>query len=150
MVLVAPKIAPNTGNVGRTCVGLGLSLWLVGELGFRIDDAKLRRAGLDYWPKLDLHIEPDEAAFRARLARRRPVLFTKRATRSVFDTDLTAVDALVFGSETEGLSDAWFELGLPTASFPQSQHIRSYNLAATVHSACMEWVRQTGYRVETL
>lgn len=146
IVLVDPEIPPNTGNVGRTCVGLGLPLVLAGTPAFSLDDTQLRRAGLDYWPKLNLRLEPDRDAYLARLAARRPVVFTKHAETPPWELDLTAVDALCFGSETQGLPAEWLEAGFVQSGFPQTGEIRSYNLATCVHTAAMEWARQTGWR----
>lgn len=146
IVLVEPEIPPNTGNIGRLCVGLGLPLYLVGKLGFTLDDTKLKRAGLDYWPKLDLHIEPDAAVFKRQLAAERPLLFSKKADRLLWDVDLTAHTALVFGKETLGLSDDWLAMDAPKVKLPQSEHIRSYNLANVVAAAAFEWARQARFR----
>lgn len=146
VVLVEPEIPPNTGTIGRVCVGMGLPLYLVGKLGFSLSDSKLKRAGLDYWPKLDLHIEADAAAFRHKLAQERPVLFSKKAERVIWDIDLTQATALVFGKETQGLSEEWLAMNAIHAKFPQSADIRSYNLSTVAGAAIFEWGRQVGWR----
>ncbi len=144
VVLYEPCIAPNTGNIARTCVGLGLPLVLVGQLGFSLAEKQLRRAGLDYWRHVELTLEPDGERYRDALARARPVLFTTRSQARPWNVDLSEVTHLCFGSETGGLPDSWHDLDCPRVGFPQSQNIRSYNLASSVHSAAMEWARQRG------
>ena len=146
IVLVEPEIPPNTGNIGRACVGLGLPLTLAGTLGFEISDRQLRRAGLDYWPKLDVKHEPDAERVRQRLLRGRPVLFSKKGSIEIWDADLRDATALVFGRETRGLPERWLAMDVPKIRFPQSGAVRSYNLSNVVFAAAMEWVRQTGWQ----
>lgn len=146
IVLVEPEIPPNTGNIGRACVGLGLPLTLAGTLGFEINDRQLRRAGLDYWPKLNVTHEPDAERVRQRLLRGRPVLFSKTGSVEIWDADLCDATALVFGCETRGLPEHWRAMDVPKVRFPQSDGVRSYNLSNVVFGAAMEWVRQTGWR----
>lgn len=148
VVLVRPEIPPNTGNIGRTCVGLGLPLHLVGRLGFSLSERRLRRAGLDYWPKLDLHVEADEDLARSRVAAWRPAVFTTRGSAAPWEVDLATFGAFVFGSESVGLPSEWMPEDWPRFRLPKGPGIRSYNLANTVHSALMEWVRQTGWDPE--
>ncbi len=143
IALVNPVIPPNTGNIGRTCVGFNAQLELVGELGFSLDDSKLKRAGLDYWPNLDWHHQPDEKEFQ-RMCGQEPgtLLLSKKGGQNLLQTDLTHINRLVFGSETSGLDASWYEFGLPAAFIPSSNGIRSYNLANAVAMVLFEWVRQ--------
>jgi tRNA (cytidine/uridine-2'-O-)-methyltransferase len=128
LVLVAPQIPPNVGNVMRTCAVTGVTLHLVGPLRFSLDDGKLRRAGLDYWPDVQPPVYRDwadfEARFSAGLPAGRPLagrlhLFTARAARSIFEATFAAGDLLVLGEEQLGLPpallDAWPErqVGIP-------------------------------------
>jgi tRNA (cytidine/uridine-2'-O-)-methyltransferase len=109
VVLVGPQIAPNTGNAARTCVVTGSRLHLVEPIGFSLDDARLRRAGLDYWRSLEplLHAGwPEFAATSLRGQIEKLHLFTGRAERSVFDARFAPGDFLVFGSEGLGLPPA--------------------------------------------
>jgi tRNA (cytidine/uridine-2'-O-)-methyltransferase len=101
LVLLQPEIAPNTGNVGRMCAVTGCVLHLVHPLGFQIDDAKLRRAGMDYWRQLDVRHHADWAAFLAAPGRpERLWLFSTKATRGFWDARYAEGDGLVFGAQT--------------------------------------------------
>src|SRR6187402_3103317 len=92
VVLFQPEIPQNTGNIGRTCVAIGAKLWLVRPLGFRLDNARLRRAGLADWQQLMDRLEP-----------RQLWCFTKFAERRYSDVTYQRGAALVLGSETQGL-----------------------------------------------
>lgn len=128
VVLVQPEIPQNTGNIGRLCVGTGCKLHLVKPLGFDLDEKKVRRAGLDYWPHLDLtlHDAWDPALERS-------FFFSKKATRSVFDLDFKQGDHLVFGCETKGLPEEWLDKYPERAvSLPHFGPVRSQNLSNAV------------------
>src|SRR5262245_65860505 len=110
IVLVAPEIPHNTGCAARLAAALGLRLHLVEPLGFSLEDRYLKRAGLDYWPLVDLVVHRDWKALRAQLApgSARPFearlrLFSARGGRSLFATAFEADDLLVFGCESRGL-----------------------------------------------
>lgn len=133
VVLVAPQIPPNTGNVARTCAVTGCRLHLVGPLGFSLGEKELRRAGLDYWDDVAVEVHADWPAFEARHVRGRPErlhLFTARAGETLFERRFAPGDLLVFGQE---------QLGLPPAllaahpdrllSIPMLPGQRSLNLA---------------------
>ncbi|MEX0876937.1 MAG: tRNA (cytidine(34)-2'-O)-methyltransferase [Phycisphaerales bacterium] len=118
IVLVEPEIPNNTGNIGRTCVTTGCRLHLVHPLAFDIDEKACRRAGLDYWPRLDLREHESAAAYlRAHPLGGTPPaegvgpqpartwLLTTRATRTIFDAPISMGDHLVFGRESAGLGD---------------------------------------------
>src|SRR5882724_12014297 len=103
IVLVAPQIPQNTGNIGRMCALTRSRLHLVHPLGFVINDRNLRRAGMDYWRSLDVHEHADWTAFVASAqAPRRLWLFTTKASRSFWDAQYAGDDGLVFGNEGEG------------------------------------------------
>jgi tRNA (cytidine/uridine-2'-O-)-methyltransferase len=141
VVLVAPQIPPNVGNVMRTCAVTGSRLHLVGPLGFSLDDKKLRRAGLDYWPDVQPEVYRDWPDFEARVAGAdggrallgRLHLFTARAERSLFEAVFAPGDWLVFGQEQLGLPpallDAWPERQV---GLPMLEGQRSLNLAVAV------------------
>jgi tRNA (cytidine/uridine-2'-O-)-methyltransferase len=136
VVLVNPLIPPNTGNVARTCAVTGSRLHLVGPLGFSLDDASLRRAGLDYWDTLAPTVHRDWGEFEASQLRgehQRLHLFTGRSTRSLFDVRFGPGDWLVFGQEQRGLPpallDAWPERRV---AIPMRPGQRSLNLAVAV------------------
>jgi tRNA (cytidine/uridine-2'-O-)-methyltransferase len=145
VVLVEPEIPPNTGAVARTCAATQSPLHLVGPLGFRIDDAAVRRAGLDYWPLVELHRHPDLAAFAADHRDARLHLFTARARASYLMADFVPGDALVFGRESVGLSDDVLR------RFPERQWaiptlgaVRSLNLSNAVSVVLYEALRRVG------
>lgn len=103
VVLVEPQIPPNTGNVARLCAAAGCHLILVGTLGFSLDDARLKRAGLDYWERVSWEHVPDVEAFLENRPRRSLHLLSARATRAYTRIPAQWGDCLVFGKETTGL-----------------------------------------------
>jgi tRNA (cytidine/uridine-2'-O-)-methyltransferase len=146
VVLVSPQIPPNTGNVARSCAVTGSRLHLVGPLGFSLDEARLLRAGLDYWKSLAPAIYSDWPEFERRTLRGRIDrlhLFTGRAGRSLWDVRFAPGDFLVFGTEQEGLPpallDAWPER---TVGIPLAQGTRSLNLAVAAGVGLYEALRQ--------
>lgn len=128
VVLVQPEIPQNTGNIGRLCVGTGSKLHLVKPLGFDLDEKKVRRAGLDYWPHLDLTLHDSWDPGKSR-----SFFFSKKAKKSVFDVEFEQGDYLVFGCETQGLPEEWIEKHPDRAlSLPQFGPVRSQNLSNAV------------------
>src|SRR5438309_236789 len=100
VVLVQPEIAANAGAIGRTCVAVGATLWLVRPLGFRLDDRHRRRAGLDYWEHLDYRVVDslDECAAALVASGARLWSFTTKGVRPHTEADYRPGDALIFGS----------------------------------------------------
>jgi len=136
VVLVAPQIPPNTGNVARTCAVTGTRLHLVGPLGFSLEEKELRRAGLDYWQDVAPVVYRDWADFEARGLQggsSRLHLFSARCERSVHETDFTSGDYLVFGQEQLGLPPALLS-AFPgqQVGIPMLEGQRSLNLAVAV------------------
>lgn len=145
VVLVEPEIPPNTGAIGRTCVATGSSLHLVGELGFDLSEHRVRRAGLDYWPRLDLHRHDDLEACASTLPGSRMVLFSARAERSYLALEPRPEDALVFGRESVGLPEALLETHAEhVVGIPISEGVRSLNLSNAVAVALYDWLRRLG------
>ena len=144
IVLVEPEIPPNTGKIARICAATGTRLHLVEPLGFRIDDAALRRAGLDYWDAVDLHVHSSFDAFLRDAAPRRLLLFSTRGTLRYTDAKYEPGDALVFGRESRGLPDALLDahpgrvLGIPI----REGRVRSLNLSSAAAIALYEALRQ--------
>src|SRR5262245_28487624 len=103
VVLIEPEIPPNTGNIARLCAATESVLHLVGRLGFRIDDRSLRRAGLDYWPHVQLLRHPDAAQFWEEVRSERFYLFSTRGRRVYTHAKFCDGDYLIFGRETAGL-----------------------------------------------
>lgn len=148
MVLVAPQIPPNTGNVARTCAVTGSRLHLVGPLGFSLEDKALRRAGLDYWAELSPELYLDWPDFEARAlqgAAGQLHLFTARADRGLFGARFAPGDFLVFGQEQLGLPPALLAAH-PGAcvAIPMREGQRSLNLAVAVGVALYEAIRIVG------
>ncbi len=147
VVLVEPEIPPNTGNVIRLCANTGAHLHLVGPLGFSMDDARLRRAGLDYheWVRVTRH-ERLEDALAGRDARR-CFAFSTQGQSSPYETRFALGDWLVFGSETRGLSAehlATFACDR-ILRLPMRPRNRSLNLSNAVAVAVFEAWRQLGF-----
>jgi len=143
IVLFQPEIPQNTGNIGRTCVALGAKLWLVRPMAFRIDDARLRRAGLDYWQHLQWEAVDDWEALRERLPAPGPCYFTKTATKLYTDAAYASGDILVFGSETQGIPRSLLDANSErTLRIPMQPQVRSLNLASSVAVAAYEALRQ--------
>ena len=147
VVLVEPEIPPNTGNVIRLCANTGCRLHLVHPLGFEMDDARLRRAGLDYheWASVEEH--PNWETFVARVGPQRLWAASKRGTRFHHEVAYRAGDALVFGPETRGLSRAFLD-ALPQEQvirIPMMPESRSLNLSNAVAVTVYEAWRQLGF-----
>ena len=103
IALVEPEIPPNTGNVARLCAATRSKLHLIEPLGFQLDDAQLKRAGMDYWQHVDWEAVENWHDLKTHLAGRNFWYLTKTATRLVWDAEFHPGDVLVFGSETRGL-----------------------------------------------
>ena len=142
VVLYQPEIPQNTGNIGRTCVALNAKLWLVRPLGFRLDQAKLRRAGLDYWQHLEWEAVHDWDALRERLAENQFWLFSRKSKRPYYSASFRRGDVLVFGSETQGLPDSLLESSEQCLTIPMPGPVRSLNLACSAGVAMYEAYRQ--------
>jgi len=146
VVLVAPEIPQNTGSIGRLCVATGATLHLIEPLGFEISDRQLRRAGLDYWPHVDLVRHRSWETFLEARPAGRLLGFSARTSRPYTTMRYRDDDLLVFGGESRGLpaavraalADATF--GIPIAS----EHVRSLNLATAVAVVLYEALRQLG------
>lgn len=145
LVLVAPQIPPNTGNVARLCAVTGCRLILVEPLGFSIADRDLKRAGLDYWDKVFVNLFPNWPSYLAAFPAARRFLFTARSGTSVYQTRFAEGDHLVFGSETAGLGAQILEGGEGQVTFlPMLPERRSLNLSTAVGIATYEALRQLG------
>jgi tRNA (cytidine/uridine-2'-O-)-methyltransferase len=144
VVLVEPQIPPNTGNIARLCAATGSRLHLVEPLGFPIDDAKLKRAGLDYWDSIQPEIHASFDDFLRRVAPPQIHLFSTGGPRSFLDVKYAPGDALVFGSETKGLPDDLLANHADrVAVIPiQATHVRSLNLSTAAGIALYEALRQ--------
>jgi tRNA (cytidine/uridine-2'-O-)-methyltransferase len=139
VVLVFPEIPGNVGNAGRTCLAVGARLHLIEPLGFSLRDRYLKRAGLDYWPAVDLEVWPNWASFEAALpSLGEPFLFTGEAERELDEVAFPAAPAgmvLLFGREGIGLPpevrQAYRQHGVRIPMLPDTP-VRSLNLATAV------------------
>lgn len=145
IVLVEPQIPQNTGNVARTCAATGARLHLVGPMGFKVDDAKLKRAGLDYWHFLDITYYDDLADFFDKNSGDFYYFSTK--AQSVYsDVEYPDNAYLVFGKETAGLPEKLlFTNPESCVRLPMIGEARSLNLSNTVAIGVYEVLRQWGY-----
>lgn len=146
VVLIEPEIAANTGNIGRTCVGLHTKLHLVGQLGFSITDRRLKRAGLDYWPYLDFVHHPSWEDWWKQIPDPSRVFFlSTKAKATLYDVNFQPGDWLVFGRETRGLDPEVLEKFSDQAlRIPMLGPIRSLNIATAVAITLFEGARQAG------
>lgn len=143
IVLVEPEIPQNTGNVARTCAATGAALHLVRPLGFAIDDRKMRRAGLDYWDKLDITFYDSLAEFLGKNADAPMYFFTTKAKRSYTEPQYEKGCFLVFGKETTGLPEPLLEEHYARCvRLPMRRALRSLNLSNTVAVGVYEALRQ--------
>ena len=143
IVLVHPQIPPNTGNIGRLCVNTGSTLHLVKPLGFDISDKAVKRAGLDYWHKLDLKIWESLEEFVTNVDLSRCYFATTKAKKNYFEVSYKPEDFLVFGSETKGLPlDLMQRKWDHAVKIPMSKEGRSLNLAVSVGIILYEAIRQ--------
>ncbi len=143
MVLHEPEIPNNTGNIGRTCIAAACALHLIRPLGFSTSEKACRRAGLDYWPRLNPVEHDDWAAYLA--AARTPSMwfFTTKSSRPVWDAPIHAGDHLVFGKETAGLPDSLLhDHADRLLTLPMAPRERSLNLATAVCAVVYEGIRQ--------
>ena len=144
IVLVRPEIPHNTGAIGRLCVGLGVKLHLIRPLGFRLDDQSVARAGLDYWPHLELTVHDTWEAYLAAAQPKRLFFLSTHGEKSLYDCPFEEGDALVFGNEGSGLPQAFYDryrTRLFRIPMP-GEHARSINLANAVSIAAYECFRQ--------
>jgi tRNA (cytidine/uridine-2'-O-)-methyltransferase len=145
IVLVEPEIHWNTGNIGRTSLAVGATLHLIEPLGFSLEDRHLRRAGLDYWPKVRLRIWPNWAEFEKVLPQLgQPFYFTASTARTLWDVQYPDDTVLIFGRESVGLPPELLARNADrTVRMPMVEPaVRSLNLSTAVGVASYEVVRQ--------
>jgi tRNA (cytidine/uridine-2'-O-)-methyltransferase len=147
IVLVHPQIPPNTGNIARTCAATGTELHLVGPMGFEISDRYLKRAGLDYWPYVNLTYHPSIEDFQVFHQQRggRWLGFTTRGNENYVKFEFQNDDWLLFGSETTGLSAEMLATCDATLFISMTQPgVRSLNLSVSAAVGLFEARRQLG------
>ena len=147
IILFRPEIPPNTGNVIRLCANTGAALHLIRPLGFELDDARLRRAGLDYHEYASVAVHDDLASCLGAIGTPRVFAFTTRGRVAHIDARFTDGDALLFGCETAGLPADVLKM-IPAEQrlrLPMCPDSRSLNLSNTVAVAVYEAWRQLGF-----
>ena len=152
VVLVEPEIPPNTGNIARSCAATGTVLHLVKPLGFNIDDRSLKRAGLDYWPYVQVEVHESLQEFMDAYKGRRMFLATTKGGSYYTDAEFHDEDMILFGRETAGLPREFIasqESEHPGCSIriPMSAdtRLRSLNLANSVNIILFEALRQLDF-----
>lgn len=145
IVLVHPQIPNNTGAIGRLCVNAGASLHLIKPIGFDIDEKAVRRAGLDYWDKLDLHVWEDTNDFFANNSIEKNAYFaTTKTDKPYFEAEFGDGDFIFFGSETKGIpSDILEKYKSQNITIPMTKDGRSLNLAISTGIILYDAIRQT-------
>jgi tRNA (cytidine/uridine-2'-O-)-methyltransferase len=149
VVLVEPEIHWNTGNAGRTCLAADAQLHLVAPLGFSLDDKNVRRAGLDYWPRVQPQLWGSWAELEAALpSLGTPFFFTARGQRSFQEVTYPRPAVLIFGRESVGLPQHVLDrhAGATVAIPMRDPEVRSLNLSTSVALAAYEVRRQWGWR----
>ena len=146
IVLHQPEIPANTGNIGRTCVATGTSLHLIEPLGFRLDEKQIKRAGMDYWDKLDLHTYINYDDFKAKNPGAKVYMATTKAHKKYTDVKFGPDDFIMFGKESAGIPE---EILVDNEDMciriPMLEDIRSLNLANSVAITLYEALRQNDF-----
>jgi len=146
VVLVEPEIPQNTGNIARTCAATGARLHLVEPMGFKIDDTKLKRAGLDYWHLLDITYYSSLDDFFDKNKGGEFFYFTTKGRKAHSDAEYPDGSFLVFGKETAGLpEDLLYQNPDRCVRLPMRGEARSLNLSNAVAVGVYETLRQWGY-----
>lgn len=149
VVLVEPEIPPNTGNIARSCAATETVLHLVKPLGFSIDDKALKRAGLDYWPYVDLRVHENLDEFMSGMKGKSLYFITTKGERLYTEISYKDEDILIFGKETKGLPLSLInenkERALRIPMSPDTE-FRSLNLSNAVNIVLFEALRQLGFK----
>ena len=150
IVLVEPEIPQNTGNIARTCAAIGAKLHLVHPLGFDISQKQVKRAGLDYWDKLDIeeHESLDKFLEKYDINKQDMYLVSTKATHVYSDVDYDDKEEvfLLFGKETKGLPESLLKSNLDkTIRIPMGYNIRSLNLSNSVAIVAYEVMKQCNF-----
>ena len=146
IVLLEPEIPANTGNIGRTCVATGTRLHLIEPLGFHLDEKSIKRAGMDYWPQLDVRRYVNYREFLETNRPRRIFMATTKALRTYTDVAYEEDDYIMFGKESAGIPEEILVENESTCiRIPMLPDIRSLNLSNSVAVVLYEALRQLGF-----
>lgn len=148
VVLVEPEIPPNTGNIARTCAATGLTLHLIEPLGFSLEDRYMKRAGIDYWHLVDVHVHPSWEALPEELrAPENLHLFTSHGGTVYSEVSYGADAVLVFGKESVGLPASLTTVHPQCLrQIPMASGVRSLNVGNAVAIVVYEAMRQRDFR----
>lgn len=147
IVLVEPEIPQNTGNIARTCAAIGATLHLVHPLGFDISEKAVKRAGLDYWDKLNIVEYENLQDFKNRVKSKNIYLLSTKAEKSYTDIQYEDDSYIVFGPETRGLNEDYILENFDhTIRIPMGKNIRSLNLSNSVAIVAYEIERQLNFK----
>ncbi|MCK4358188.1 MAG: tRNA (cytidine(34)-2'-O)-methyltransferase [Candidatus Cloacimonetes bacterium] len=146
IVLYQPEIPSNTGNIGRLCVGTSSILHIIKPMKFVITDKYLKRAGLDYWDKLDVRFYKSWDDFLNKNRDRKLLFFTTKSNQVYTKINFRDEDFLIFGPETRGIPENILKKHWENSfTIPMSKQIRSINLSNSVAIVLYEAIRQTGF-----
>ncbi len=148
IVLLEPEMPSNTGNIGRTCVATNTSLHLIEPLGFKLSQKEIRRSGLDYWEKLDLHIYSDYEDFLAKNPKAKDNIYfaTTKGHKVYSQIDFKDGDYIMFGKESAGINEEILALNEKRCiRIPMWGEIRSLNLSNSVSIVLYEALRQNNF-----
>ena len=146
IVLHQPEIPGNTGNIGRTCVAAGIPLHLIEPLGFHLDEKSIRRAGMDYWPKLEVYQYMNFEEFREKHSGAKIWMATTKAERPYTEAAFGPEDFIMFGKESAGIpGEILSEYRETCIRIPMLPATRSLNLSNSVAIVLYEALRQNGF-----
>ena len=146
IVLLEPEMPANTGNIGRTCVATGTSLHLIEPLGFRLGEKELKRAGMDYWDKLDVTRYMDYQDFLEKHPGAKIWYATTKAKRTYAEVSFAMDDYIMFGKESAGIPEEILVDNEETCiRIPMGEDIRSLNLSNSVAIVLYEALRQNDF-----
>ncbi len=146
IVLIEPEIPQNTGNIARTCAATGAALHLVKPMGFEIDNAKLKRAGLDYWHQLDITYYENSDEFFEKNKNEQMFFYSTKAPVSHVTAEYPKRVFLVFGKETKGLPEELLKNNIDKCvRIPMRNGLRSLNLSNSAAIAVYEVLRQRDF-----
>ena len=150
IVLFNPQIPPNTGNIGRLCVNAGAKLHIVKPIGFDISEKAVKRAGLDYWKKLDLTVWESTDEFLQSVNISKCFFATTKTNKLYFEAKFKPGDYLIFGSETKGIDEEILKKNYNNCiTIPMTKEGRSLNLAVSAGIILYEAIRQNFKKVNS-
>lgn len=146
VILLEPEMPANTGNIGRTCVATGIRLHLIEPLGFEINDKQLKRAGLDYWPRLDVTVYEDYEDFKRKNPDAKVYMATTKSKQKYTDVNYPEDAYIMFGPESRGIPEEILLENKDTCvRIPMMPEERSLNLSNSVAIMVYEALRQQGF-----